>query len=55
LRDLRCTDEIIQKCIESGFGFEFVMTRIVKYIEENNSKIVGIYCTTEHHRSCDVI
>ena len=55
LRDLRGTDEIIQKCIESGSGFEFVMTCIVKYIEENNSKIIGVYCTAGHHRSCAVI
>ena len=51
LRDLRGTDEIIQKCIESGSGFEFVMKCIVKSIEQNNYKTIGVYCTAGHHRS----
>lgn len=55
LRNLRGIDEIIQKCIESGSGFEFVMRCIIKYIEEHNCKIIGIYCTAGHHRSTAVI
>jgi len=55
LRDLRGTDEIIQKCIESGSGFEFVMNCIVKSIEKNNYKTIGIYCSAGHHRSCALI
>ena len=55
LRDLRGTDEIIQKCIESGSGFEFVMTCIIKAINEKNYKIIGIYCTAGHHRSVAVV
>lgn len=51
LCDLRGTDEIIQKCIESGTGFEFVMGCIVKSIETNNYKTIGVYCTAGHHRS----
>jgi hypothetical protein len=51
LRDLRGTDEIIQKCIESGSGFEFVMGCIVKSIEQNNYKTIGLYCSAGHHRS----
>jgi hypothetical protein len=51
LRDLRGTDNIIQKCIESGSGFEFVMNCIVKSIEKNNYKTIGIFCTAGHHRS----
>lgn len=51
LRDLRGTDEIIQKSIESGSGFEFVMTCIVKSIEQNNYKTIGVYCSAGHHRS----
>lgn len=51
LRNLRGTDEIIQKCVESGSGFEFVINCIVKYIEEHNSKVIGVYCTAGHHRS----
>jgi hypothetical protein len=55
LRDLRGTDEIIQKCIESGSGFEFVMGCIIKYVEEHDCKVIGIYCTAGHHRSCAVV
>lgn len=55
LRDLRETDEIIQKCIESGSSLEFVMNCIVKYIEDNYSKIIGVYCSAGHHRSISVI
>ena len=51
LRDLRGTDEIVQKCIESGSGFEFVMGCIIKSIEQNNYKTIGVYCSAGHHRS----
>jgi len=55
LRDLRGTDEIIQKCIESGSGFDFIMNCIINYIEINNSRIIGIYCRSGHHRSVAVV
>jgi len=55
LRNLRGTDEIIQKNIQSGSGFVFVMNCIVKSIEKNNYKIIGIYCTAGHHRSVAVV
>ena len=55
LHDLRGTDEIIQKTIESGKGFEFVINCIVKSIEEHNYKVIGIYCTAGHHRSVALV
>lgn len=55
LHDLRGTDEIIQKTIESGTGFEFVMSCIVKSIEKENYKTIGIYCTAGHHRSVALV
>lgn len=55
LKDLRGTDEIIQKCVLSGSGFSFVMNCIVNSIEKNNYKIVGIFCTAGHHRSVAVV
>ncbi len=51
LRELRGTDSIIQKCIESGSGFEFVMRCIITSIEAKDPKVIGIYCTAGHHRS----
>lgn len=33
LRDLWGTVEIVQKCVESSSGFEFVMNYIIKYVE----------------------
>jgi hypothetical protein len=55
LNNLRGTDEIIQKCLEAGSGFEFVMNCIVTSIEKNNYKVIGIYCTAGHHRSVGVV
>jgi hypothetical protein len=55
LKDLCGTDEIIQKCIQAGSGFSFVMNCIVKSIENNGYKRVGIYCTAGHHRSVAVV
>ena len=55
LHNLRGTDEIIQRCIESGSGFEFVVSCIVKSIEANNYNVVGIYCTAGHHRSVALV
>lgn len=55
LHELRGTDEIVQKCIEAGSGYVFVMECIIKYIESlNDSVIIGIYCTSGHHRSVAV-
>lgn len=54
LHDLRGTDEIIQKCIESAHKYDIVMKWIVGYVEHNNSKVIGIYCRTGHHRSVAV-
>jgi len=54
LHDLRGTDEIIQKCIESANKYDIVMKWIVEYIENNNCKVIGIYCRSGHHRSVAV-
>ncbi len=55
LKDLRGTDEIIQKCVQAGSGFSFVMNCIVQAIEKNNYKSIGIFCTAGHHRSVAVV
>jgi hypothetical protein len=55
LHKLRGTDEIIQKCIESGSEFDKVMTWIVEYIERENPDSIGIYCRAGHHRSVAVV
>jgi hypothetical protein len=55
LHNLRGTDEIVQRCVESGSGFEFVLSCIVKSIETNNYNVVGIYCTAGHHRSVALV
>jgi hypothetical protein len=52
---LRGTDKIIKKCTEAGSGFSEVITRIVNYIETNNAKKIGIFCTAGHHRSVAVV
>lgn len=49
--NLRGTDEIIQKEMESGTNYEIVVRRIVDSIEITGNRIIGIYCTAGHHRS----
>jgi len=51
LRDLRGTDESLQRTIQSAKGFEFFMETIIKKIEADELKVVGIFCTAGHHRS----
>jgi hypothetical protein len=49
--NLRGTDEIIQKEMESGTNYETVVRRIVNSIETTGHRVIGIYCTAGHHRS----
>jgi len=55
LHRIRGTDQIMQRRTESGTGFDFGMECIVKYIEENDSKVIGIHCHAGHHRSVAVV
>lgn len=55
LADLNGTDKIIQTCIESGHNFEKVLRNIVKSIEVDGNRIIGIYCTAGHHRSVALV
>jgi len=55
MHHLRGTDKIIKKCTEAGSGFSEVITRIVNYIETNDAKKIGIFCTAGHHRSVAVV
>jgi RNase adaptor protein for sRNA GlmZ degradation len=48
-------DVLIQKCIESGSKYDFVMNCIIIYIEQHNCKIIGIYYTSGHHRSVALV
>lgn len=51
LHKLRGTDPGLQKRVRSGKRFEEVMINIVKTVERDKCKIIGIYCRAGHHRS----
>lgn len=52
---LRGTDEIIQKCMETGTNFETTIRKIINGIEEKHFRIIGIFCTAGHHRSVALV
>jgi len=51
LRNMRGTDEGIQKTVRSGKKFELIMANIVREVEGQNMKTIGIFCRAGHHRS----
>jgi hypothetical protein len=51
----RGTEEILQKCMEAGSGYDKLMTDIVTHIDTYDSKVIGIYCSEGHHRSVALV
>lgn len=55
LKIARGTNPVIQECVENASGYQFLIYKIVKNIEHNNHKKVGIYCRSGHHRAVAII
>ena len=51
----RGTEEILQKGMEAGSGYDNLMIEIVTHIDTYNSKVIGIYCSAGHHRSVALV